>query len=438
MTGAAPKQPATSQVASAGTTVTTTATETTTSPTATATTRFSGLEGLRTIGVIAVFFTHNGFATGVTFGSSWKVTVAHHSFRPASLLGHLEIGPAIFFMISAFLLYRPFVTAAFRDTAAPSSLRFLRRRCVRVFPAYWIAIAGLAATHSIALQGFGHWIKVLTLTQIYTEHDFGAINTLVPTWTLATELTFYFFLVGYALLLRRIGRGLAPSKRLRLELGAVGALLVSAALFRELVYNWSALPHVAEHWLPGTIDLFALGLGLAAIDAFVRSGNPVPRSIAVIVRRPNVCAMVAFGWYLAVPVFTNASMGIDFSTGWDAFGRDLFQMLCAFSLFVPLVFGDQSVGWYRKLVQLKPMAFVGMVSYGIYLWHDHWIVEALRWSGGRVALTGHFWLVGISAFAVSLVFGAVSYFAIEQPALEFDARRAKRGAVRVANSSVLP
>ena len=93
--------------------------------------RFSGLEGLRTIGVVAVFATHTGFATGTTMGSRWTVGPSDHAFRPASLLGHLEIGPAIFFMISAFLLYRPFVQASFDEGDAPRARDFLGRQIGR-------------------------------------------------------------------------------------------------------------------------------------------------------------------------------------------------------------------------------------------------------------------------------------------------------------------
>ena len=390
--------------------------------------RFVGLEGLRTIGVIAVFITHNGFATGVTFGSLWTIKIGGHTTRPTLLLGHLEIGPAIFFMISAFLLYRPFVTAAFRGSAMPSASAFLRRRCVRVFPAYWLTIIVLVSIHGIEIRGVAHWLKVLSLTQIYTEADFGRIPTLVPTWTLATELTFYGFLIGYAVVLRRCGAHRNAVQRLRLELIAAAALVVFAFVFRVAVYaaapaspttqSWA---HVGEHWLPGTIDLFALGLGLAAIDAYVRTGNALPNIVAKIAGAPDVCAAFAVGWFLAVPVFTDASAGLGFTTGVDAHLRNLFQMLCAFSLLVPVVFGDQSKGWYRRFVQLRPMAFIGLVSYGIYLWHDYWIVEVVRWSGGRVAFTGHFWLVGITAFAMSFAFGTFSYFRIEAPALRVDA-----------------
>ncbi len=398
--------------------------------------RFGGLEGLRTIGVVAVFATHTGFATGVTMGSRWNIALDGHVVRPASLLGHLEIGPAIFFMISAFLLYRPFVTAAYEGRVAPGKGRFLRRRFVRVFPAYWLTLVALWALGSVKVDSVSHAIRLATLTQIYSERDFFRNPVLVPTWTLATELTFYFFLVAYVSLMHRRTTPVDAPTRLRRELIAAGVLCVFAVVWRGVVYalaptsgtvaNWT---HVAEHWLPGTIDVFAVGLALAAIDGYIRTGGELPRVVAGVVRHPDVCVAVAIGWFLLVPLTTNASTGIGFSTGWDAFGRNLFQMLCAATLLLPVVFGDQRVGWYRRLVRLPFMAYVGLVSYGIYLWHDYWIVKAVEWSGGRIAFYANFWLVGIAAFVLSLACGAVSYHVIERPALDADARRASaRGA----------
>lgn len=401
--------------------------------------RFGGLEGLRTIGVVAVFATHNGFATGTTYGSRWSIGPSGHVFRPASLLGHLEIGPAIFFMISAFLLYRPFVSARFAGAEAPSALAFLRRRAVRVFPAYWLAFGILYAVGQIHADTRFQLLRFLTLTHIYTEQDFFRNPTYVPTWTLATEASFYFFLVAYAALLARVGRDRSVAGRFRCELGGAAVLVVVAVAFRAVVYtlaptdastpHWA---HVAEHWLPGTLDIFAVGLVLAAVDAYVRSGSAPPRVLVAFARHPDVCALAAVGWYLLVPLTTNASMGIGFSTGWDAHGRNLFQTLCAATLLVPLVLEGDGRGRYRRFVALPFMAYVGTVSYGIYLWHDHWIVRSVQWSGGRVAFDANFWLVGVSAFVLSLACGAASYHWVERPLLDLDARRAAHRSRRQA------
>jgi peptidoglycan/LPS O-acetylase OafA/YrhL len=396
--------------------------------------RFPGLEGLRAIGIIAVFLTHNSFATGTTFSTKGHVHIGPYSGRPADLLGHLEIGPAIFFMISAFLLYRPFVAAAFDDTAPPSTRRFLRRRFVRVFPAYWVTLAIFFALGWIHTTTTVHLIRVLTLTQIYSHRGFLAIDILVPTWTLATEVTFYVFLVLWAPFMRRLALGCDPQTRLRRELWGALALALFAFFFRVLVYHGVAgLPDVAEHWLPGTLDLFAVGLAFAAIDVYARTEGSAPRIGAALA---DACALGAVFWFFAVPMFTHASEGISYSTGWDAYGRNLFQLLCAAFLLAPVAFVGQSGGLYRRLCAWRPLAYIGLVSYGIYLWHDAWIVRAIHWSGGRIALQAPFWTVGVSAFSLSVASGALSWNLLERPLLEMEAGRRPfaRAAARVRGS----
>jgi peptidoglycan/LPS O-acetylase OafA/YrhL len=133
--------------------------------------------------------------------------------------------------------------------------------------------------------------------------------------------------------------------------------------------------------------------------------------------------VIAVLWFFAVPLFTNASEGIAYSTGWDAYGRDLFQLLCSAFLLAPVTFVGSSGGFYRRLMAWKPLAYIGLVSYGIYLWHDAWIVRAVHWSGGSVALKAPFWTVGVSAFSLSVVMGALSWHFLERPILELEAGR---------------
>ena len=50
----------------------------------------------------------------------------------------LEVGVAIFFCISGFLLYRPFVVAHHRAQAMPAVGAYAWRRFLRIVPAYWV------------------------------------------------------------------------------------------------------------------------------------------------------------------------------------------------------------------------------------------------------------------------------------------------------------
>ena len=56
----------------------------------------------------------------------------------------LNLGVTIFFLISGFLIYRPFVNSRMNGAPATPLARFLERRFLRIFPAYWLALTLLA------------------------------------------------------------------------------------------------------------------------------------------------------------------------------------------------------------------------------------------------------------------------------------------------------
>ena len=86
-------------------------------------TRFPALDGLRAIGALAVLTTHVGFHSGESLNGPF-----------AGVLARLDVGVAIFFAISGFLLYRPHVVAWFEGTLPPLTLPYLRNRALRILP----------------------------------------------------------------------------------------------------------------------------------------------------------------------------------------------------------------------------------------------------------------------------------------------------------------
>ena len=161
---------------------------------------FDGFDGLRAIAAVAVALTHSAFISGFN--------VRNDTWGPYS--ARLDVGVAIFFVISGFLLYRPFVLARYRATPGPATLPFFRRRFLRIFPAFWLvftvvllvpAFHGLNWNRPSASGLLYHY----TLTHIYfRDHVLGPVQ---QSWTLATEIAFYAFLPLYALFIRRVARG---------------------------------------------------------------------------------------------------------------------------------------------------------------------------------------------------------------------------------------
>src|SRR5918911_1023029 len=88
---------------------------------------FPAFDGLRALAAGAVALTHSAFISGFN--------IRNNAWGP--YFARLDIGVAVFFVISGFLLYRPFVLARFAVSDSPATLPYFQRRFLRIFPAFW-------------------------------------------------------------------------------------------------------------------------------------------------------------------------------------------------------------------------------------------------------------------------------------------------------------
>src|SRR4051794_41901281 len=91
--------------------------------------RFPLMDSLRAIAALSVFFAH-GFLILSSIGGA--------SLSP--YLARLDIGVAIFLVISAFLLHRPFVQARLEGRPLPPLVPCALRRVLRVIPPGWLPL----------------------------------------------------------------------------------------------------------------------------------------------------------------------------------------------------------------------------------------------------------------------------------------------------------
>jgi peptidoglycan/LPS O-acetylase OafA/YrhL len=94
---------------------------------------FECFDGLRAIAAVSVLLLHTAWTSGFTSRSSLGIYTSR-----------LEIGVSVFFLISGFLLYRPFAVSHFVGRDQPDAGRFWVRRLLRIVPAYWLALTVLA------------------------------------------------------------------------------------------------------------------------------------------------------------------------------------------------------------------------------------------------------------------------------------------------------
>src|SRR3954453_21367271 len=101
--------------------------------------RLSSLDGLRGLAALTVFLFHG-----------WLYTMPRPDASDRSSLGdyaahELRLGLVAFFVLSGFLLSRPWFAAALDGRPAPDVLRYARSRIARIAPAYYAALIGSIA-----------------------------------------------------------------------------------------------------------------------------------------------------------------------------------------------------------------------------------------------------------------------------------------------------
>lgn len=394
--------------------------------------RFPALDGLRAIAAFAVVCTHVGFNSGRSIDDG--------PFAP--LLARLDFGVTLFFLLSGFVIYRPFLVAALDGRVLPVTRRtryFLIRRAVRILPAYWVAVVVTLAVLSLRRPTAHDWWAYPLLLQTYTG---GSTDpSLTQMWTLSVELCFYLLVpVAAAWAVNRAGAG---ARIVRRNLALIGSLILLAVLAGMAAHVLPAVGTRSLVWLPANVDWFALGMLLALISACAgRTGTADGPAVwqpaffttwATLARATGLCWTMAalIFWFATLPVAGPRLLLVP--TGWEGFAKHTLYGLCALLLLAPLTLAPP--GRLAAALSLRPVRFLGEISYGVYLWHLP-LLLAIQDRLGYATFTGHFWVLLVLTAASSVLVASLSWRLLERPLIRWVSRRYRALAGRPADSPI--
>jgi peptidoglycan/LPS O-acetylase OafA/YrhL len=336
--------------------------------------RVASLTGIRAVAALCVMATHAAYTTGnYTHG---YVGVVY---------SRLEIGVPIFFVLSGFLLFGPWVRAAAQDRPPPSVARYGWHRVRRIVPAYavTVVVAYIVYHYRTAGPNPGHsWsglLRNLTLTQAYTDNYLYSYlhQGLTQMWSLAVEVAFYVVLplLTYLLLAVLCRRRWQP----RLLLTGLAALSLITPAWLVLVHTTDWLPDGARLWLPTYFAWFIGGMMLAVLQEMGLQTYAA------------VCLPLALICYLIVSTPLGGEPTTSPAKLWEALAKSAFYAVIAALAVAPLALGNR--GWYARALASRPMVFLGEISYEIFLIHlivmEIAMVEVLHWriyTGNMAAL----------------------------------------------------
>ena len=376
--------------------------------------RFPLFDSLRAIAAISVLLVH----------LSGYVAVPE-ALRP--YLARLNLGVVVFFLISGFLLYRPFVVARANNEPLPATGAYAWRRFLRIAPAYWLALTVLGLT--IGLPGVTASFESVAIyygfAQIY--FPYYVLGGLFQGWSLCVEVAFYAFLPLYALALRGLPRR-TPRRGWAGEAAGLAAIFIAAVAYKTWVLRGQLdQDRINEGlqellYLPAFLDQFALGMGLAVLSVALAGRERLPVVLRPLDRFPVLGWLIALGsfWVVSTQIGLEGRGGFEEPTaGWQYFARHYLYALVGVGLLLPAVFGNQERGVVRRVLANPAFLYVGLVSYGVYLWHGgvlHWLRDLGLPSSGFGPLPAVL-VWAVAGIAGSVAVASLSYWALERPLL---------------------
>ncbi|HLZ22187.1 MAG TPA: acyltransferase [Ktedonobacterales bacterium] len=370
------------------------------------------MDGLRALAALSVVAFHTLLAMrfyqtplGQAFGTGWY---------------YLAMGVQLFFVLSGFLLFLPYVRAMLHGRPLPSALRFYRRRALRIFPAYWVCLAILVvlptATHktSALLPDIAaHVGMVHDMFPVFNQ-DFEG-----PFWTLAVEFQFYLLLPLIAAGIARLVNG--TRSVWRIVAGVLGMMVLAlivrsldAAVMARIPSFPGSLRIVAKAGVlltMGTqgknLEVFAIGMLCAVLYIITieerRVSERVTQRLAYV-----ALAITALVLVIAVPQWPKSA--VQFAPGavwgWDIITYPLLIGVGYGALALAALWGNRIV---RFPFELAPLRFIGLISYSLYLWHLPFIDILLPGIAG--------WPLALR-IAGAFVTAYLSYQLVERPFLK--------------------
>jgi peptidoglycan/LPS O-acetylase OafA/YrhL len=345
--------------------------------------RVASLTGIRAVAALLVMLTHAAYTTGnYTHGYVGLV------------YSRMEIGVPIFFVLSGFLLFGPWVKAVATGDPSPSVRRYAWHRARRIMPAYvvTVVVAYLVYHFRTAGPNPGHtWMGLfrnLTLSQIYTDNYLYSYlhQGLTQMWSLAVEVAFYVVLplLAYLLLVVLCRRRWRPV----LLLTGLAALTLITPAWLILVHTTDFLPDGSRLWLPTYLAWFIGGMMLAVLQPMgVRAYALACVPLAL------VCYFIVSTPIAGEPTTSPHELR-------EALAKAAFYAVIATLMVAPLALGDR--GLYARFLASRPMVFLGEISYEIFLIHlvtmELVMVELIRYP----IYTGSMGVLFVATFVVTV------------------------------------
>jgi peptidoglycan/LPS O-acetylase OafA/YrhL len=354
--------------------------------------RLGYINGLRGLAILGVVWHHSMLS--LLSGPGYPIHVLGLTFQRFPLLTQFYKGVDLFFILSGFVLYLPYVAGKRAMTGSEDAGRFYQRRAQRLLPLFFFAFFLVFSLQHTSPVGSAHFymelIGVPTMAFQFVNQGFMP-PSYGPIWSVGVEILFSAAFPLLILLRRRrsIGWMLGASFLL--------SVLVQAS---EARFIW----HGLQIGLPQY--LFNFVLGMAACEIVLAPQN----------HRRVVDAIGALGPLLPI-VMALCLVAIDIVGKMPLLNIVPNVIFAVAGTLLIVALGTDRLPHLRRLIEVRWLQLPGAMCYSIYLWHLP-ILFGLFGFGATLTWAGFLPYAPIF-LALTFVVSALSYRYIEFPQADF-------------------
>jgi peptidoglycan/LPS O-acetylase OafA/YrhL len=350
---------------------------------------FKQLDGLRFIAVFLVLIEHFAIIIGRHISAGYY-------------------GVDLFFVISGFLITNILIKS--NEPFGKAYKKFIGRRTLRIFPIYYLTIIVLFAIGNDYVRRY--LIYCITYTYNYAWVYFNIPTNLISHfWSLCVEEQFYLF---WPFIILGLKNNLPILKYIVLTLVLVCSIQLYLNIFETLTpYNGVSIFPQAN------------SLGIGALGAILYKENKISSKLL----ENKWVEYLGFS-FLLILLFTNYNVK--------------FIICPILSLFIILKTTHKgfSTTFFNNFLNNKKIAYIGSISYGIYLYHlplGHYFTEhifnpfiwdKINWSslGILKKMQWHSWIIKLPLYGLlSIILAHFSYKYFEKPILSLKDKWFKYG-----------
>jgi peptidoglycan/LPS O-acetylase OafA/YrhL len=350
------------------------------------------LDSLRFFAFLLVLIHHAGYSELI---EAW-ITLAKYGW----------MGVDLFLCLSAFLFTR-LLQAEYKQTGSVNIKNFYLRRAFRIWPLYFFFFA-LVAWLTVQRNGWSdeatlRAVGMLTFTDNFMAARHGYNSALLHSphlWTISYEEQVYLLIPWVLLFFYRSRPTITRLVLLGMALG--GTFIRGWMIYRQIGHpDICVLPYSHFDSVLGGI---VIGLGI-----FDRPLKRVPNILWLLI------GILALGQVTLLPNVTRIQWQLMITYPLVGIGTSL--------IIYSLTQGG--VGIISSLLQNRRLAYLGKISYGLYVYHKLGIFLANRMTKPHLdsdRLVAYPAMVLLLSFVITVAISAVSYGLLEKPFLKLKER----------------